>query len=135
MTAQQGGAERVNAFPVGDGYRFRHFFDGDAVFDRLKRYYESQEYRFSVPAHRFDGVQAFLDDHGYDLVVVDDPEPFAVVCRKYRSHPENVFKASVFRRSAGDYTVFVLRDRDSVETAVRQGATPLAETDLDVSLS
>lgn len=127
-------ATPVNVFRVGDRYLFRHFFDGDDVFARLKPFYESQEYRFAVPASRFDQVRAFLADRGYDLRVVDDPGAFAVACRKYRSHPGNVFKASVLQRSAGDYTVFVLRDRDSVETAVRQGASRLSEVGLELRL-
>lgn len=129
-----GDAERVNAFRVGPTVLFRHYFDGDAVFEQLKPYYEFQEYRFSVPASRFPQVQAFLADRGYDLTVADDPERYAVCCRKYRTHPENIFKASVLQRSAGDHTVFVLRSEEAVDRAVDQGATPLAETDLSLSL-
>lgn len=127
-------AERVNAFRVGGDVLFRHYFDGDAVFDRLQPFYESQEYRFSVPDGRFPELRTFLADHGYDVRVVDDPNRFAVRCRKYRSHPENIFKAAVLQRSAGDYTVFILRSEAEVEKAVEQGATPLVETDLSLSL-
>ena len=130
-----GDAERVNAFRVGSDVLFRHFFEGEVVFDRLKPYYESQEYRFSVPVTRLSSVQAFLAANGYDLRVVDDPDRYAVRCRKYRRHPENIFKAAVLQRNAGEYTIFVLRNESAVEKAVRQGATPLSETSLTLSLS
>lgn len=126
------GRERVNAFQVGDRYLFRHYFEGEGVFDRLKPYYDPQEYRFAVPTHRFEQVQVFLGDRGYDLVVVD-PEAYAVVVKKYTSHPENVFKAAVLQRSVDGYNCFVLRDEDSVERAVDQGATRLTATDFDVA--
>ncbi|MFB6303395.1 MAG: hypothetical protein ABEH78_11125 [Haloferacaceae archaeon] len=129
-----GGAEteRVNVFPVGDRYLFRHYFD-EAVFDLVRRYYDNREYRFDVPARRFDPLRASLADRGYDLRVVDVLDPYAVVVRKYREHPENVFNAAVIQRHTADYNVFVLRDKRSVALAVKQGATRLVDTDLDVA--
>ncbi|GAB3417645.1 hypothetical protein GCM10027435_16600 [Haloparvum alkalitolerans] len=135
MPVRESGPERVNAFLIGDRYLFRHYFDGDAVFDRLKPYYEHDEYRFAVPPRRFEQIQAFLADRDYDLRVVDDPAPFVVVVRKYRSHPENVFKAAVHRWSTPNHNCFLLRDEGSVETAVRSGATRLPETSLSVSFA
>lgn len=126
--------ERVNVFHVGDDYLFRHYFEGDEVFEKLKPYYEHQEYRFSVPAHKFEPLQVSLRDRGYDLRVVEDPEEFGVVVRKYRSHPENVFKAAVLQRSTRDHNVFFLRDRHSVAQAVKQGGTRLVDTDIEIEL-
>lgn len=129
-----GGAdgERVNAFPVGDRYLFRHYFDED-VFDLLRRYYDNREYRFDVPSRRFDPLRASLRDRRYELDVVDEIDPYAVVVRKYREHPENVFNAAVIQRHTADHNVFVLRDKRSVALAVKQGATRLIDTDLDVA--
>lgn len=126
--------ERVNVFHVGDEYLFRHYFDGEAVFEQLKPYYESQEYRFAVPAHKFEPLQVRLRDRGYDLRVVEDPEPFGAVVKKYRTHPENVFKAAVLQRSTREYNVFFLRDRHEVAKAVKQGATRLVDTDIEIDL-
>lgn len=128
-----GGAdsERVNVFPLGDRYLFRHYFD-EAVFDLLRRHYDNREYRFDVPARRFEPLRASLRDRGYELSVVDAIPPYAVVVRKYSTHPENVFNAAVIQRATTDYNVFVLRDKRSVALAVKQGATRLVDTDLDV---
>ncbi len=124
--------ERVNAFPIGDYYLFRHYFENETIFERLKPHYNNQEYRFEVPVHRFDQVRAFLRDRGYELREVDEFEPFAVVVEQYTAHPENIFNAAVLHRSVSGYNVFLLRDRDSVETVIRQGATRLGEADIAV---
>lgn len=124
------GRTRINAFHVGEAYLFRHYFEDDAVFEQLKRYYSPYDYRFEVPEPRFGRVQRLLDEHGYALTKVDDPEPFAVVKRKYTAHPKVLFSGSVYHRSLGGFNCFVMKDREAVEEAVAQGARPLAETDL-----
>lgn len=127
--------ERINAFEVGEGYLFRHYFEGETVFDRLKPYYDPQQYRFEVPRAEFDDLRSFLADNGYGLVAVDAPEEFAVVVRQYTEHPENVFKAAVATRATDGYNVFLLKDREAVERAVDRdvggGATRLVDTDLE----
>lgn len=127
------GGERVNVFPVEGVYLFRHYLSEDA-FAELRRYYERYEYRFSVPATRFDRVAATLERHGYEPVVVDSFEPYTVVKRKYSTHPDVLFSAAVLHRSAGRFNCFVLKDRESVDRAVAGGATSIAETDVELPL-
>ena len=128
------GQTRLHAFHVGDAYWFRHYFEDDDLFDELKRYYSHYDYRFEVPAGRFERVQRLLDDHGFALVKVDDPTPFAVVKRKYTAHPPVLFKRSVLHRSLGRFNCFVMADREAAERAVAEGARPLADTDLELEL-
>lgn len=130
-----GDGERVNAFRVGDRYLFRHYFDGEEVFKRLKPYYQSSHYRFAVPAHRFEPLQVFLAERGYDLQVVDDPADYAVVVEKYTGHPDVVFEHSVIERTLDGHNCFVLTDQQAVEQAVDEGATAIAETDLGLDLT
>lgn len=125
------GRERINVFPVGGGFRFRHYLSEEA-FGELRSYYRRYEYRFEVPAERVDEVRTVLERHGYDPVVVDDFSSFAVVKRKYSTHPDVLFSAAVAHRSADRFNAFLLKDRESVQEAVEGGATPLTETDLDV---
>lgn len=125
------GRERINVFPVGDDYRFRHYLSEDA-FGELREYYDRYEYRFSVPAGRWDRVRATLERHGYEPTVVDAFEPYTVVKRKYSNHPDVLFSAAVAHLSVGQFNCFVLKDRESVEEAVEGGATPIADTDLEV---
>jgi hypothetical protein len=123
--------EQVNVFEVDELYLFKHYFDGEDVFDRLKPYYNNQQYRFEVPPDEFEDLQAFLAEHGYGLVVVDVLPEFVVVVKKYTDHPENIFKTSVIQRSVDGYNCFLLTDRDAVDRAVDAGATRLPETGLE----
>jgi len=122
--------ERVNAFPVDGRYLFKHYFEGDRVFARLREYYDAQGYRFEVPAGEFSDVQSFLADHGYGLIAVEAVPEFVVVVRKYTAHPDRIFQHSVVHGGRGDYNFFLLKDRAAVERAVDDGATRLVATDL-----
>lgn len=122
--------EQVNVFRIEETYLFKHYFDGEEVFARLKPYYNNQQYRFEVPSGEFEEVRSFLDEHGYDLVVVDAIEKFAVVVEQYTAHPENVFKESVIQRSADGHNCFLMTDQYAVARAVAEGATRLPDTDL-----
>lgn len=125
------GREPVNVFEVDGQFLFRHYFSGEEVFDRLKRYYNGHQYRFEVPASDLDAVREFLADHGYDLVDVETPGEFVVVVRQYTAHPENIFKDSVIQRGREGHNFFLLTDRDAVEQAVDEGARRLSETGFD----
>ena len=100
------------------------------MFDRLKQYYNNQQYRFEVPPDEFEDLRSFLEKHGYGLVVVDVLEAFVVVVKKYRVHPDNIFKASVIQRTVDGYNCFLLTDQAAVEQAVQDGATRVTETDV-----
>lgn len=127
---RRAGDERVNVFAVDERYLFKHYFDGDAVFARLQRYYDNQQYRFEVPAEAFEDLREYLADHGYALVVVDAVEAFVVVVQQYTAHPENIFKASVAQRTVDGYNCFLLTDEDAVIHAVADGAVRLADSGL-----
>ena len=127
------GRERINVFPAGGAYLFRHYLADDA-FAELREHYDRYEYRFSVPRRRWEHTRAVLERHGYDPVVVEDVEPYAVVKRKYSDHPDVLFSATVLHRDVGRFNCFVLKDRESVEAAVEGGATPLDETDFELPI-
>lgn len=123
--------EPVNVFEVDGQFLFRHYFSGEEVFDRLKRYYDGNQYRFEVPASDLGPVREFLADHGYDLVDVETTAEFVVVVRQYTAHPENIFKDSVIQRSREGHNFFLMTDRDAVDRAVAAGARRLSETGFD----
>lgn len=126
-----GGHEPVNVFPVDDRYVFKHYFEGEAVFARIREFYAAQHYRFEVPSDRFEEIRSFLAGHGYGLVVVDPLEPFVVVVRQYTAHPDGLFKSSVCQRREGAFNFFLLTDQAAVDRAVDGGATRLTDTQLD----
>jgi hypothetical protein len=127
----------INAFEVEDAdlYIFSQYFDQEEVFDELREWYDSEQYRFEVPADEMDRAESFLDKYFYDLnrVVSDGIEPFCVVKEKYTDHAD-ILRNSVYHTSRGSNTVFVMQDRLSAEQAVEQGATPLADSDIGFQL-
>ena len=38
---RRAGHEQVNVFEVDESYLFKHYFDSEEVFDRLKRHYNN----------------------------------------------------------------------------------------------
>ncbi len=113
---------RLNVFPKGDIYRFRMYFDEPGLFASLQPYYNKQEYRFEVPGDRFENVADLLRSYGYNPVVVEDVEPFVVAFKRFRDHPRVLFKNAIDERRTGRYTLFLLRDQESVRKAVEKGA-------------
>lgn len=122
--------EPVNAFPIGKAVLFKHYFEGDDVFERLKPFYDASAYRFEVPAGEFDSLRRFLLDTGYELNVVDRPEAFYVVVPEYSAHPDGIFKQSVYHERAGGYHCFLLKDLEAVEAMVVRGAERLTSKPL-----
>jgi len=122
--------QQVNVFEVEDTFLFKHYFEGEDVFDRLKPFYNNTQYRFEVPSDEFEQLRSFLADRGYDLVVVETIPKYAVVVEKYTAHPENIFKDSVIQRSVDGHNCFLLTDQYAVAGAVSEGAMRLSDTDL-----
>lgn len=120
----------VNVFEVDGTYLFKQYFEEDAVFNRLKRHYNGQKYRFEVSPDDLNAVRKFLAEHDYGLVVVDAVNEFVVVVPKYTDHPENIFRDSVAKRSVDDYNAFLITDQPAVDQVVHEGATRLTETNL-----
>jgi len=121
---------QVNAFEVDGTYLFKHYFEGEDVFDRLRPFYNHSQYRFEVPPEEFAELRGFLAEQGYELVVVEALAKFVVAVEKYTAHPESIFEDSVGQRSADGHNCFLLTDQYAVAGAVAEGATRLPETDL-----
>lgn len=123
--------EQINTFEIDGVYLFKHFFDKEEVFDRLKPYYNNHQYRFEVPIDEFEDIRTFLSERGYGLTHIETTESFVVVVKKYTKHPENIFKTSIIQRTVNGYNCFLLKDQASVEEAVTQEAKRLSETELE----
>ena len=128
---------RINAFEVEDAdlYVFSQYFDQDDVFHELREYYDSEHYRFEIPAGEIDRIESFLAEYFYDLnrVAPDEIEPFCVVKEKYTDHAD-ILRNSVYHTSRGSNTIFVMQDRLSAEQALEQGATLLVDSDVSFRL-
>jgi hypothetical protein len=127
----------INAFEVegADRYIFSQYFDTEEIFAELREYYDSEHYRFEIPADEIERIGAFLNEYFYDLnrVAPAAIEPFCVVKEKYTDHAD-ILRNSVYHTSRGSTTVFVMQDRLSAEQAVEHGATRLADADTSFQL-
>ncbi len=124
-----GAAMQINVFVFRDDFAFSHYFDGGEVFRELSEYYLDEEYRFEVPTDEFEAVEETLAEHGYDVRMVEDPEPYCVVVEQYEPHAD-LLRASVAHWTRRGREFFLLPDEAAVEEAVREGATRVEETDL-----
>lgn len=127
---RRGSRSPIYAFPIGDHFYFKHFFEDSGVFERLQQYYNDEAYRFEVPPRDLPEVRSFLADRGFSLVPTDEIEEFVAVKRQYTDHPDVLFTESVIERSGGGYNFFLMKSPAAVERATKSGATPLVATDL-----
>lgn len=119
--------ERINLFDVGDRYLFKHYFERTDLFDALSEYYNGDEYRFEVLTDELEVVRDALDERYYELVAIDDPEPYCVVKEQYTSHAA-ILRNSVAHWSRDDHNFFLMKDELSVREALEAGAKPISET-------
>ncbi len=120
---------RLNVFPAGEAYRFRAYFDEPGLFATLRPFYDDEQYRFEVPADRFERIADLLREYEYEPVVVEDPTPFVVAHRRFRDHPRVLFRHAVDRRRTEHYTLFLLNAQEAVEAALEAGAVRLDDLD------
>lgn len=122
---------RINVFEVDGTYIFKQYFEEKETFNRLKRHYNSKQYRFEVPGSKIEHVLTYLSQEGYRMVVVDDAiEEYVLVVRKYTDHPEGVFKKSVMLRKTVDYNCFLMRNKAAVEEGLESGGRRLSDMDI-----
>jgi hypothetical protein len=113
--------ERVRIFKVGGLWFFKHFFP-DKVYKELSTYYNKREYRFecATTAGR-NRVHKFLEKNGFEVEIIDNLDGFLVSVNageKYAS----ILRNSIAHKRVGGKIVFLLKDKNAVEAALRKGA-------------
>jgi hypothetical protein len=121
--------EPLHCFELEGEVLFKHYFDHTDLFEALQPYYDDDNYRFAVPADKFEEVAQTLSDYWYEPVIVDDPAEFVVVKEQYTEHAD-ILRDSVANWTRRGHNFFLMKDPLAVEAAVEQGATRVAETDL-----
>ena len=94
--------ERITVISLDDKYVFKHYFERTDIFETMKNYYNYDTYRFEVPADEFEPVREQLVDNYYDLVVVEDLEPYCVIKEAYTPHAD-ILRAAVVHWSREGY--------------------------------
>ena len=123
----------IRVFELGDEFVFTHYFDGTDAFTDLSDYYDDESYRFEIPAREFESVRETLKDHGHDFLLTDDPDDFCVVVERYEPHAV-ILRDSVVHWSRRDHEFFLMKDEAAVEKAIREGATPIEDTEFSSGL-
>jgi hypothetical protein len=112
----------INIFKRNDDYIFKQYLGDPGLFRQLGDYYNGAQYRFEIPAADLEKVQDLLQAAGYDVVIVDNPQEFIVTIGRFQKHKE-ILKNSVDVKEEGDNKIFLMKDRESVQMALSQGAT------------
>ena len=128
-----GADDQINVFEVEGRYLLKHYFEDSDIYGEMKPYYNNQQYRFEISDSNIGAVLTFLSQEGFEMIVVDteDLEEFIVAVRKYRDHPDNIFKESVMQRSTKNYHCFLMKDRGAVKSAVKGGGAPFSPMDIE----
>lgn len=132
MPEQGEGIERINVFRTSGSLVFKHYFEEYELFAELQDYYSGN--RFEVPIASFGGIRETLNEYSYDPVIVEDIEQYCVAVRRYTEHPDTLFKNSVIKKETTDYNIFIMKDLASKERAIQEGAVPLNELGLKITL-
>jgi hypothetical protein len=112
----------INIFKRNNDYIFKQYLGDPGLFRQLGDYYNGAQYRFEIPAGDLEKVQDLLQAAGYDVVIVDNLEEFVVTIGRFQKHKE-ILKNSVDVKEEGDNKIFLMKDRESVQMALSQGAT------------
>ncbi|KXA91540.1 hypothetical protein AKJ57_00895 [candidate division MSBL1 archaeon SCGC-AAA259A05] len=115
----------INFFRFGNIYYFKHYFRSREIFEELRSYYDSYEYRFKVKEEDLDYVLEKLKSYDYEINFVDEEEisDYAVIINKYEKHAD-LLKRAVDTIEIGDEKALVMKDKDSKEEALTLGKEP-----------
>ncbi len=111
----------INIFELNNTYVFKQYLGDPGLFKQLGDYYNGATYRFEIPPADLDKVQDILQAAGYDVNIVTNPSDFAVMIGRYQKHKE-ILKNCVVVEDVGEDRVFLMKDQESVDMALRQGA-------------
>jgi hypothetical protein len=125
--------ERIRVFPMDGEYWFSHYFDRQDLFQRLREYYNEDDYRFEIPADEFETVRQELAEEYVELDVVEDREAFCVVKEQYSEYGD-VLRDSVAYWERRGQRFFLMKDDLAVKEAVERGAERLADTEYVLGL-
>ncbi len=111
----------INLFELNNTYVFKQYLGDPGLFKQLGDYYNGATYRFEIPPGDLEKVEDILQAAGYDINVVKNPNDFAVTIGRYQKHKE-ILKNCVVVEDVGEDKVFLMKDQESVNMALRQGA-------------
>ncbi len=119
----------ITIIKAGSHWIFKHFFEDAETFRELADYYDKDGYRFilKTPGER-NLVQKLLERRGFAVALVENSRGY-VVKLSHKSRYAEVLKNSLAQIETSEWRIFLMRDRNAVKEALRQGAK-LVEVDV-----
>jgi len=119
----------ITLFKAGNHWIFRHYFDDPETFRELADYYDKDGFRFvlKTPGEKNKALK-LMETRGFNVVQVEDARGYAVKLKRYSRYGP-VLKNSVAQIETQEWRIFLMKDKASVEEALRQGAK-LVEVDV-----
>jgi hypothetical protein len=112
----------VTLFKAGNHWIFKHYFDDQETFRELADYYDKDGYRFvlKTPGERNKALK-LLERRGFDVAQVENARGYVVKLNRYIRYGP-VLKNSVAQIETPEWRIFLMKDKASVDEAVRLGA-------------
>ncbi len=121
--------KQVTIFRAGNHWIFKHYFDDQETFRELADYYDKDGFRFvlKTPGERNKALK-LLERRGFDVALVENARGYVVKLKRYSRYGP-VLKNSVAQIETPEWRIFLMKDKASVQEALRRGAT-LVEVDV-----
>lgn len=119
----------ITIIKAGRHWIFKHFFEDRETFREIADYYDRDGYRFvlKTPGER-NLVQKLLERRGFDVLLVENSIGY-VVKLSHKSRYAGVLKNSLAQIETQEWRIFLMKDLNAVNEALRQGAK-LVEVDV-----
>ena len=112
----------IAIFKVGDKWVFKHYFEDAETFKELAEYYDKDHYRFILKTlGERNKILKLLKKRGFDAEILESTKGHAVKLGKYKRYA-SMLKNSLAHIETSEWHIFLMKDRDSVDDALRHGA-------------
>ncbi|MCJ7444879.1 MAG: hypothetical protein MUO26_10170 [Methanotrichaceae archaeon] len=109
-------------FKLGRRWILKHYFDNKEVFKELAENYDKDNYRFEFKTiGERNKALKLLDLRGYNVELVENLKGYVVKMSKFDRYAP-VLKNSVAFVETTDWRIFLMKDLDAVEEALKLGA-------------
>lgn len=121
--------KEITIIKAGSRWLFKHFFEDKQIFQELADYYDKDGYRFVLrtPGER-NLMAKLLTRRGFAVTVLENSRGYVVKLSR-KSRYSWLLKNSLAKVETPEWRIFLMKDREAVQEAIRQGAK-LVEVDV-----
>jgi len=120
--------KKINVFKIGKRYCFKYYFANRQIFTELSPYYNKEKYRFECgTAGERNKIIKYLWKVGFDVTIVEDLHEYIIKIDRMKPYV-SILKDSIEQAEIGRDRIFLMKDMNSVEYAIKQGAERYTDT-------